>query len=145
MLPREVKIGYVLRFSYLWHWQFLEGREEGDKDRPCLTLALVDIDEHGTQTVRVLPVTHAPPSDPRHAVEIPAAVKRRLRLDDERSWIVLTESNRFAWPGPDVRPAHAETADGYYGPLPPALFARVRHGFVALARSGRHVSVPRSS
>jgi hypothetical protein len=144
MLPQEIKIGHILRFSYLWHWQYLLGRQEGDKDRPCLTLALVEIDEQGTQFVRVLPVTHSPPSDPSHAVEIPPAVKRRLRLDDARSWIVLTESNRFAWPGPDLRPALAETADGYYGALPPALFAQVRHGFVALARSGGHVSVARS-
>lgn len=57
-------------------------------------------------------------------VEIPAATKRRLGLDDECSWIVLTESNRFVWPGPDVRPIDGET--GYYGALPPALFDEVK-------------------
>jgi hypothetical protein len=36
MLPTEIKVGHVFRYSYLWHWQYLEGREEGDKDRPCL-------------------------------------------------------------------------------------------------------------
>ncbi len=35
--------------------------------------------------------------------EIPHATKHRLELDVERSWIVLTEANRFAWPGPDLR------------------------------------------
>ena len=35
----------------------------------------------------------------------PDTVKRRLELDDERSWIVLTEANRFIWPGPDLRPS----------------------------------------
>ena len=39
MLPIERKVGRILRYSYLWHWQYLEGREEGDKDSPALVLA----------------------------------------------------------------------------------------------------------
>jgi hypothetical protein len=136
MLPAEIKTGHVLRYSYLWHWQHLEGREEGDKDRPCVILALVTTLEDGTPVVRVLPITHTPPKNADDALEIPAAVKRRLRLDEERSWIILTESNRFAWPGPDLRPL--DSPDGYLGPLPPALFTEVKRRFVALARAGRH-------
>ncbi|CAN7710010.1 plasmid maintenance toxin (PemK-like) [Ensifer sp. ENS07] len=143
MLPTEPKVGWVFRYSYLWHWQHLEGREEGDKDRPALVLAIVATLEDGTPVVRVLPITHTPPSDPAEAVEIPPATKRRLGLDDERSWIVLTESNRFAWPGPDVRPL--DTDSGYHGPLPPALFEEVKRRFVGLARSQRHQATPRSS
>jgi hypothetical protein len=30
-------------------------------------------------------------------------VKRHLGLDDEPSWIITTEVNRFVWPGPDIR------------------------------------------
>lgn len=142
MLPAEVKVGYVFRYSYLWHWQHLRGFEEGDKDRPCLVLALVAMEEDGSPIVRVLPVTHTPPENPADAVEIPAAVKARLRLDDERSWIVLAESNRFAWPGPDIRPL--ETESGYFGPLPPALFAEVKRRFVAIATGGAHKSTPRT-
>jgi hypothetical protein len=142
MLPADIRVGHILRYSYLWHWQHLEGREEGDKDRPCLVLALVVTQEDGTPVVRVLPVTHTPPKTADEAVEIPPAVKRRLRLDDERSWIVLTESNRFAWPGPDLRPL--DTDNGYYGPLPPALFDEVKRRFVDLARKARHVSGARS-
>jgi hypothetical protein len=100
MLPAEIKVGHVFCYSYLWHWQHREGREDGDKDRPCLVLALVAMQDDGAPVVRVLPITHTPPVDPADAIEIPAAVKLRLRLDGERSWIVLTESNRFAWPGP---------------------------------------------
>ncbi|MQX75919.1 hypothetical protein GHK80_06545 [Sinorhizobium medicae] len=73
----------------------------------------------------------------------PAAVKLRLRLDGERSWIVLTESNRFAWPGPDIRPL--ETESGYYGPLPPALFAAVKRRFVAIATGQAHKGAPRTA
>lgn len=70
MLPTEIKVGYVFRYSYLWHWQHLKGREEGDKDRPCLVLAIVALQEDGTPIVRVLPITHTPPSDPAVALRI---------------------------------------------------------------------------
>lgn len=63
MLPTEPKVGWVFRYSYLWHWQFVEGREEGDKDRPALVLALVAHLDDGTPAVRVLPITHTPPSN----------------------------------------------------------------------------------
>lgn len=59
MLPTEPKIGWVFRYSYLWHWQFIEGREEGDKDRPALVLAIVAHLDDGTPAVRVLPITHS--------------------------------------------------------------------------------------
>jgi hypothetical protein len=143
MLPGDIKVGHVLRYSYLWHWQHLEGREEGDKDRPCLVLALVTMLEDGTPIVRVLPITHTPPKNAGDALEIPVTVKSRLRLDEERSWIILTESNRFAWPGPDLRPL--DTDGGYYGPLPPALFAEVKRRFVGLARAGRHKAGARTA
>jgi hypothetical protein len=141
MFPAEIKVGYIFRYSYLWHRQYLHGRREGEKERPCLVLALVKTDERGNSMVRVLPITHLPPGNPADAIEIPAAVKRRLRLDDERSWIVLTESNRFIWPGPDIRPL--DTENGYYGPLPPALFTEVKRRFVAMARMAMHAPVPR--
>jgi len=80
MLPTEPKVGWVFRYSYLWHWQHLEGREEGDKDRPALVLAIVATLDDGTPAVRVLPITHSPPSDPIEAIEIPPATKRRLGL-----------------------------------------------------------------
>ena len=136
MLPADIKVGHILRYCYLWHWQHVVGREEGDRDRPCLVLALVTTLEDGTPVVRGLPITHTPPSNAENALEIPPAVKNRLQLDVERSWIVLTESNRFVWPGPDLRPLDSDS--GYYGPLPPALFTEVKRRFVELARAGRH-------
>jgi hypothetical protein len=147
MTPTEIRVGWIFRYAYLWDWQRREGREEGDKDRPCLVLAIVMTTEEGAPVVRVLPITHTPPSNPADAIEIPAEVKNRLRLDAERSWIVLTESNRFVWPGPDLR--SVDTESGYYGALTPALFAEVKRRFVALARreaatSTPHRSVPRT-
>lgn len=142
MLPAEPKVGWIFRYSYLWHRQYLQGREEAEKDRPTLVLAIVATLADGVSVVRVLPVTHTPPSNADDAIEIPVATKRRLGLDDERSWIVLTESNRFVWPGRDIRPVDGDS--GYYGPLPPAFFDEVKQKFVALARGQKHRVSPRS-
>jgi hypothetical protein len=95
-------------------------------------------DEEGDQVVTVLPVTHTPPSDPGLAVEIPHATKRRLGLDDERSWVVLAEANPFIWPGPDLcmtRPG--EPASVIYGAMPGRLLAQIRDRFVAAVRAGK--------
>lgn len=140
--PTDPKVGFVFRYAYLWSRLQREGREEGDKDRPCLVLAIVAVEADGSKIVRVLPITHSPSADPSATIEIPAAVKRRLGLDEERSWIVLTESNRFVWPGPDLRPVETET--GYFGALPPALFAEVKRQFVELARRHAHAAVART-
>jgi len=141
--PRPVP-GLVIRYSYLWASEQARGQEEGVKDRPC-AVVLVSAEEAGAQIVTVLPVTHTPPADSRLAVEIPAAVKRRLGLDDARSWVALTEANRFAWPGPDLRPSRpGDAASVAFGPLPFGLFEEIRVKFLAAlkARSARMVPRP---
>lgn len=136
--------GLVIRYAYLWRSEHLRGKEEGVKDRPCAVLLTVTGDADD-QKVVVLPITHTPPSDPTHAIEIPAATKRRLGLDDERSWIVLTEGNRFTWPGPDLRPGIAGNPTSIaYGPLPQALFERVKKEWLALFEARKAQFVPRT-
>jgi hypothetical protein len=116
----------VIRYSYLWHDEYLAGREEGVKDRPC-AIVISMRDEEGDTVVLVAPVTHARPTDPIEAIEIPRATKRRLGLDDDQSWIIVTELNRFVWPGPDLRPIGREYPGRFaYGLLPETLFARVK-------------------
>jgi hypothetical protein len=123
----------VVRYAYLWRSEYELGLEEGAKDRPCAVLLAVK-DEAGERKVVVLPITHTPPKDPSHSIEIPAATKRRLGLDDDRSWIVVTEANRFTWPGPDLRPAKpGNPASIVYGELPGNLFRTVRDAWLALA------------
>lgn len=80
----------------------------------------------------VAPVTHAPPDSGTDAIEIPRNVKKQLGLDPQRSWIVLTELNRFLWPGPDVRLAPGNE-DPFYDALPDWLFLRVRDRILAHA------------
>jgi hypothetical protein len=97
-------------------------------------------DNAGGKKVIVLPITHTPPSDPALAVEIPSATKRRLKLDDQRSWIVLAGANRFTWPGPDLRlMPSGETTTILYGELPANLFRKVREQWLALSATRRSI------
>ena len=92
----------------------------------------------------VLPVTHTPPSDPADAIEIPPATKRRLGLDHARLWILLTEANRFRWPGPDLRPTRAGDASSVvFGESPGDLFNKMREKWLARIDAHRSI-VPRS-
>ena len=77
--------GLVISYAYLWHHEHEAGREEGRKDRPSVIVLAVERSANDMTVVVVLPITHAAPADPTAAVEIPAAVKRHLGLDDERS------------------------------------------------------------
>jgi hypothetical protein len=124
--------GLVIRYSYLWRREQLEGREEAQKDRLCALVAAIR-NESGDQRVLVLPVTHVAPDAETVAIGLPPFVKQRLGLDDARSWIVISEYNDFTWPGPDLRPAPGN-ADGSisYGFLPRSLFEEVRRAWLAL-------------
>lgn len=110
--------GLVIRYAYLWRSEARAGQQEG-KDRPC-AVVVTTTRENDRTTVYVAPITHSPPHEQHHAIELPAETKRRLGLDDERSWIIATELNRFTWPGPDVRPVgRAGDERGFaYGLLP---------------------------
>ena len=142
-LPKPVA-GLIIRYSYLWYREHLEGRDEGQKDRPCAIVAALRVDGDGDTRVLVLPITHTPPDHPALAIEIPAMVKARLQLDDARSWVVLSEWNEFVWPGPDLRRLPGATdASVAYGMLPPGLFAVVRDRFLAIVNSGSTQRVPR--
>ena len=140
----EPASGLVIRYSYLWHTEYLEGREEGQKDRPCALIAAIAGDEDGKTRVLVIPITHSAPKN-SNAIEIPQVVRQRLGLDAARSWIVLSEWNEFIWPGPDLRPvAGTDLATVAYGFLPPRFFKSVREHFFALARQGKARKVTRT-
>ena len=134
--------GLVIRSSSLWDREARAGREEGGKDRPC-AVVLAHRNEDGVVRVYALPVTHAAPARPEDAVEIPAAVKARLGLDGERSWVAVAEANVFTWPGPDLRfLPNLGPESAAYGFLPPGFFRLVRDRFLAAGR-GRKPAVVR--
>jgi hypothetical protein len=116
----------VISYAYLWAREHRGGAEEGTKDRPCAIVATRQVIE-GREVVTVVPITHTQPSDPTDAVEIPPALKAHLGLDDLPSWIVVTETNDFLWPGPDLRPRPGVRSNRFdYGMLPPRFFTHLR-------------------
>jgi len=136
--------GLVIRYSYLWLRENREGREEGSKDRPC-AIVLATRGHEDEMRVLVVPVTHSTPVDSSTALELPPAVKRHLGLDAERSWIILSESNLFDWPGPDLRRVgDRDDSSVVYGVLPPGLFAELRRRFLALESAARSRRVQRT-
>jgi hypothetical protein len=136
--------GLVICYSYLWAAEHGGGREEGGKDRPCaIVLARQTMAER--TLVTVVPVTHAPPSDPEEAIEIPPAIKAHLGLDSLPSWIVVSEVNDFVWPGPDLRRVPGSDAPRFdFGVLPPGFFRKVRDQMLRLIAARRVAIVPRS-
>ena len=122
--------GLIITYAYVWDYEAQNGQEEGRKDRPCVIALAVERQQDGETMVTVLPVTHRPPDDPAAAVEIPRAVKKHLCLDDEPSWVIVSEGDQFVWPGYDLR--KVSSADRYdYGYLPPRFFKEVLAAFWA--------------
>jgi hypothetical protein len=69
-------------------------------------------------------------------------VKRHLGLDDDPSWIVVSEGNEFLSPGYDLRKLpHSDRYD--YRFLPPRFFDRVIDAFDGWYRTGRPRVTPR--
>ncbi len=127
--------GLVISYAYLWQREATQGRDEGTKYRPAVVVLAVESKGAHGKTVLVSPITHRAPDDPTVAVEIPPQTKHRLGLDTDRSWIVVSEVNRFEWPGPDLLPvAPGQWAYGY---LPAGLFRRVRDRLTDAARHRR--------
>jgi hypothetical protein len=136
--------GLVICYSYLWAREHKKGAEEGLKARPSAIVAARQIVE-GREVVTVVPITHTPPENPDDAVEIPPALKAHLGLDDQRSWIVVTETNDFLWPGPDLRPVPGKKPTRFaYGMLPPRFFAHIRDKILQAHLRRKLASVLRS-
>ena len=122
-----------------------EGHEEAPKDRPC-AVVLVTRAEGDVETVFVLPITSQPPAVAEDAEPLSEATRRRLGLQAEPCWVVLTEVNRFIWPGPDVRPVVQPSGSFCtYGLLPAQQFRRIRDAVLRRARNRTLRAVSRSA
>ena len=136
--------GLVVSYDYLWRHEERLGRDGGRKTRPCAIVVSVT-DENGESVVMVAPITHARPEDPDTAIPLPPRVKRHLGLDDQPSWIIADEVNRFVWPGPDLRPVSPKSKSKFeYGILPVDIFDRLRRRILALNKERRLRIVTRS-
>jgi hypothetical protein len=138
--------GTVSRYAYLWADEHAAGQDECRKDRPALVLALAVHTEARATRALVLAVTHAPPRDKLGAIAFPAAEKRRLGLDDAPAWIVTTEGNAFAWPGPDIRAIPGRLpATWTYGQVSAALLQRAARAYLGNRQRQRGRLVQRTS
>jgi hypothetical protein len=142
MTKSYLRAGAVFRYSYLWHSEHLAGQPEASKERPVLALAVAVGDKDGRTHVLALPVTHSPPKLEHHGVRLPDATKRLLGLDELPSWVVTTESVRFAWPGHDVRTAPGRSS-AVYGTISSALLRAVAQSYVSNRNTGEAVSFDR--
>jgi len=101
-------------------------------------------DNEGDTLVTVVPITHSQPKNADDGIEIPQETKKRLGLDQARSWIMISELNRFVWPGPDLRPISRDEPERFaYGVLPPKLFRLLRDKLIINAKKSRVKTVVR--
>ena len=136
--------GLVVRYSYLWADEYRAGRESGVKDRPCAVVLARQLIE-GRVIVTVAAVTHSSPTGETEAIEIPATINRLLGLDDQQSWIIVSEVNDFLWPGPDLVPLPGSDPMRFdYGVLPPGFFRLLREKLMAVVKTQRMARVPRT-
>lgn len=135
--------GLVISYAYLWKRDAAQGRDEGTKYRPAVVVLAVESDDSRGKTVLIAPITHREPDDPGAGVEIPPLTKRRLSFDAERSWVILSEVNRFEWPGPDLLPV--APGQWAYGILPGGLFRIIRQRLADMARQRKLAQVRRQS
>ena len=137
----EPSPGLVVRYDYLWSREAAAGRTQG-KDRPACLVAASD-SEAKPRFVVLLPITHAPPIGDTVAIEIPANVRRSIGLDDQPSWVVVTEYNVDEWPNAGLSPIPGRPDVFAYGFIPPGLFAAIKSRLLELAKEKKSDAVRR--
>jgi mRNA-degrading endonuclease toxin of MazEF toxin-antitoxin module len=130
----EPAVGMVVRYDYVWHSEAEAGRTEGSKIRPC-AIVVARIGEGEGVRVLLAPITHTAPRAPDDGLEIPAAVKRRLGLDDVPSWIVTAQTNSVVWTDPGIVPV--SRTQWAYGFLPSGLARSIRDSVLKHFARGR--------
>jgi hypothetical protein len=63
---------------------------------------------------------------------MPHDVMQTLGLDDERSWVVLSEANVDRWPNAGLTAIPGKPGAFAYCFLPPAFFEKIRSEFMSL-------------
>jgi hypothetical protein len=133
------KPGLVIRYGFVWEHEADAGHETASKSRPCAIVVATSMDENQL-VVTVCPITHRPPDDSVGALALPIAVKQRLGLDAEESWIITHELNAFVWPGVDLEivPTKPPAQRSFsYGLLPERLYLQLRDQVICHQRAGR--------
>ncbi|WP_066272507.1 hypothetical protein [Blastomonas sp. CCH3-E3] len=108
--------GHILRYVYLFEEEQRQGRDEGVKERFVVVV--------GVEGSRYLVAAITTKGEGRkNAIVIPDEIARAAGLA-RGSAIVVSEFNRFTWPGFDIRPLMKQP--GYIaGRLPPRFTAKI--------------------
>ncbi|MBB3862607.1 hypothetical protein GGQ88_003909 [Novosphingobium hassiacum] len=108
--------GHILRYVYLFEEEQRQGRDEGVKERFVVIV--------GVEGSRYLVAAITTKGEGRkNAIVIPDEIARTAGLAPG-SAIVISEFNRFTWPGFDIRPLMKQP--GYIaGRLPPRFTAKI--------------------
>ncbi|WP_312878770.1 hypothetical protein [Rhizobium leguminosarum] len=131
----------MVRYDYLWSREALAGRDQG-KDRPTCLVAASDSLTNPRYVV-LLPITHTPPTGETIGIEIPPKVKQAIGLDDEPSWVIVSEYNIDEWPNGGLPPVPGSDRIFAYGFIPPGLFAMIKARFLDLAKARKSDPVRR--
>jgi hypothetical protein len=87
--------------------------------------------------VVLVPITHSPPSGASVGIEIPLNVKRKIGLNDEPSWIIISKYSVEEWPNGGLSTIPGRNGVFAYGFIPPGLFATVKAQFLDLAKANK--------
>lgn len=113
------------------------GAHEARKSRPCL---ITEVTEKGNQkTVSVSPISNSPrlTKDSQTIMLAPHAVNA-IGLDKGDKFLSVAETNKFAWPGCDLRinPKRRAEQTPEYGKAPADLVKQVTHQQKQLSEKG---------
>ena len=137
----QPKPGLVVRYDYLWTHESAAGRHQG-KERPVCLVAASD-SKTRPRFVVLLPITHTRPDGNTIGIEIPAKAKQAIGLDNERSWVIVSEYNIDEWPNGGLSPIPGNPGVFDYGFITPGLFAQIKTRFLELARQNKSGAVRR--
>ena len=116
MTSPDPQPGLVIRYDYLWTREAAAGRQQG-KDRPACLVAATDSTVK-PRFVVILPIAHTAPSGGTVGIELPAKVRAAIGLDDEPSWVIVSDHNVDEWPNAGLAPIPGRPDMLSYGFVP---------------------------
>lgn len=125
--------GMIVRYDYLWRREDAAGRDHGKTRPTCIVVAEVNSQPN---EVLLLPITHSPPLRASTGIVIPQSVKRLIGLDEEPSWVIVSECNHDVWPNSGLSAIPGKFGEFSYGFIPPGLFSSVRKRFLEHVQKG---------
>lgn len=134
MAADEPRVGQIVDHYFLWEDDRNAGRSEARKPRPCLIVAVEQIE--GRERVTLLPLTSQKPRRGTNALPVPNSIAKGIGFEAARqSWLILDEANVFAWPGYDLVPQ----GNGRFarGTVTASFFRQVVHAVLAIRSRGR--------